>query len=103
MSTLGDVDGDGSLEIVVGTNRGALYVVRGENGEDAPGFPFFTYGKLMAPIAISKLNDKSPGLQLIAMSFDGFLYIVDGYNGCVETSDVGEVAYAMVGGRVELS
>ena len=50
----------------------------------------------MAPISATKLNDKSPGLQLIAMSFDGFLYIVDGYNGCVETSDVGEVAYAMV-------
>ena len=50
----------------------------------------------MAPIPITKLNDKSPGLQLIVMSFDGFLYIVDGYNGCVETNDVGEVAYAMV-------
>ncbi len=35
-------------------------------------------------------------MQLIVQSFDGFMYIIDGYSGCSEKIDIGEHSYSMV-------
>ncbi len=40
--TLGDVDGDGALEVVVGTASGDIHVVRAATGADVAPFPFRT-------------------------------------------------------------
>jgi hypothetical protein len=38
--TFGDVNGDGQLEVVVGTLSGKIYVMSGKTGKDIKPFPF---------------------------------------------------------------
>ena len=45
--TLGDVDGDGELEVAVGTSSGAIHVLRGSTGVPMKPFPFYTQGRVM--------------------------------------------------------
>ncbi|KAL3137120.1 hypothetical protein ABBQ32_006695 [Trebouxia sp. C0010 RCD-2024] len=94
-ATFGDVNGDGELEVMFGTTSGYLYAVSGKTGRDIPKFPFRTHGRIAAPILITQL---SQGLsqQLVVMSFDGHLYMVDGISGCADTMDFGEQSYSMV-------
>lgn len=78
--TFGDVNGDGELEVTFGTSSGYLYAVSGKTGRDIAHFPFRTHGCIAAPVLITQL---SQGLsqQLVVMSFDGHLYMVDGISG----------------------
>ncbi|KAL0024039.1 hypothetical protein WJX77_011082 [Trebouxia sp. C0004] len=93
--TFGDVNGDGVLEVVFGTTSGYLYAISGKTGLDIPNFPFRTHGRIAASVLITQL---SQGLsqQLVVMSFDGHLYMVDGISGCADTIDIGEQSYSMV-------
>lgn len=95
--TLGDVDGDGQLEVVVGSYDGRLHVLDGRTGQDVRPFPFRTYGHIVTPILLTKLDhEKRAGLQLVVVAGDGVLYVVDGVTGCADTLDVGEPSRAMV-------
>ena len=78
--TFGDVNGDGELEVVFGTSSGYLYALSGKTGLDLPNFPFRTHGRIAASVLITQLT---AGLsqQLVVMSFDGHLYMVDGITG----------------------
>ncbi|CAI7910425.1 unnamed protein product, partial [Closterium sp. NIES-54] len=74
--------------------------------KDVGGFPFRTHGRIMAPILLVDLHKHaggkgqhagaSAGLHLVVVSFDGFLYAVDGRTGCADTFDIGETSYSMV-------
>ncbi|CAI7844543.1 unnamed protein product, partial [Closterium sp. NIES-54] len=71
-------------------------------GKDVGGFPFRTHGRIMAPILLVDLHKHaggkgqhagaSAGLHLVVVSFDGFLYAVDGRTGCADTFDIGETS-----------
>lgn len=98
--TMGDVNGDGILELVFGTNKGYIYAVRGDNGEILKSFPVKTGGSIYAPILITDLyeipNHNHP-LQLVVPSFDGNVYIIDGNNSfCLHKIDIGEKSYSQV-------
>jgi len=94
--TLGDVDGDHFLEVVVGTSSGAIHVLSAETGEEKYPFPFYTGGRILAPIALGRVRKAtSESLSLVATSFDGFLYIIDGKTGCRDVIDVGETSYSL--------
>mmetsp|Transcript_4558 Transcript_4558/g.9807 ORF Transcript_4558/g.9807 Transcript_4558/m.9807 type:complete len:1070 (-) Transcript_4558:202-3411(-) len=93
--TAGDVNSDGELEVVFGTASGHIYAVKGATGEDIPNFPFRTRGRIHAPALITRLLD-GPSQHIIVMSFDGFMYLVDGLTGCADSVDIGETSYSMV-------
>jgi len=94
-ATCGDVDGDGNLEIVLGTASGYIYVLDGKTGVDKSPFPFRTHGRIMSSVLITRLHD-APSQQLVVTSFDGYLYVIDGETGCVDVVDIGETSYSMV-------
>uniref|UniRef100_A0A7S0RKX6 DEX1 C-terminal domain-containing protein n=1 Tax=Chlamydomonas leiostraca TaxID=1034604 RepID=A0A7S0RKX6_9CHLO len=107
-ATAGDINNDGELEIVFGTSSGHIYAVSGSTGLDAKNFPFRTHGRVQAPVLITRLLD-GPAQHLIVMSFDGYLYLVDGMTACADTVDIGETSYSQVlaedldgNGRLEL-
>jgi len=96
-ATVGDVDGDGKLEVVLGSFDGRIFVLDAQTGKDRPNFPFRTFGRITAPVMITKLNDpKLPGMQLAATSHDGLVYVIDGITGCADSLDLGEPSYSMV-------
>ena len=80
--TFGDVNGDGELEVVFGANSGYLYALSGKTGLDIPNFPFRTHGRIAASVLITQLS-RGLSQQLVVMSFDGHLYMVDGISGVV--------------------
>lgn len=95
--TLGDIDGDGEIDVVFGTASGKIYALHGKTGLDKPNFPFYTQGRIMAPVLITKLKgEEARSLHLVVVSFDGYLYMVDGATGCADVQDIGETSYSMV-------
>ena len=93
--TVGDIDGDGHTEIVIPTASGNIYVLKGSNGHTMRPFPFRTHGRVMAPVLLvdfNKENSERRTLTLVATSFDGYLYLIDGSTACADVVDVGETS-----------
>lgn len=44
----------------------------------------------MAPALITKAARSKSGLQIIVVSFDGFLYVIDGRSACYDLVDIGK-------------
>ena len=78
--TFGDINGDGELEVVFGTQSGDIFAVSGKTGRDLQNFPFRTHGRISASVLITQLS-QGVSQQLVVMSFDGHLYMVDGISG----------------------
>jgi hypothetical protein len=94
--TLGDIDGDHNLEVIIGTSSGAIHVLNAETGEEKYPFPFYTGGRILAPVALGRLKGpSSSSLSLVATAFDGLIYIIDGKTGCRNIIDLGETSYSM--------
>ncbi|KXZ42251.1 hypothetical protein GPECTOR_175g219 [Gonium pectorale] len=91
----GDIDGDGQLEVVLGTASGFVYALAGSTGTDIPNWPYRARGRVQAPPTITQLMEGS-GLQVVVPAFDGFLYVIDGLQGCADVADMGETSYAAV-------
>ncbi len=43
----------------------------------------------------TRLKD-GPAMHIAIMSFDGYLYLIDGISGCADSVDIGEPSYSMV-------
>ncbi len=71
--SLGDVDGDGGLEVVCVAATGVVYVWHAD-GTPLPPFPVPTDGTTPAgPAALADL-DSSPGLEIVVTTFGGRVY-----------------------------
>jgi hypothetical protein len=93
----GDIDGDGLLEIVFGTLDGRVHAIKGTDGSPIPNFPFQTGFRVQAQPTIAPLDPHNPNVQhILIMSFDGFLYAINGKSGCAHAVDIGENSYASV-------
>ncbi len=46
----GDINGDGVLEVVIGTSSGVVVVLSGISGRDVAPFPFRTHGSLHSQV-----------------------------------------------------
>ena len=62
--TVADVDGDGSLEVVVGTSMGFVYVLAGKDGKAREGWPL-QMGPVSAPVGVADV-DGDGRLEVIA-------------------------------------
>ena len=100
---LGDVNGDGNLDIVFGLSTSLVWALDGESGAVLDNFPFYTGGKILAPVVLSDLRDNVGRVavgkstpHVIVPSLDGFLYIIDGTSGCANMIDFSEHSYAAV-------
>jgi len=94
LPAIGDVDGDGAPDVVVASRRGQLYVVNVEGelrpgwprrlpdaeqpcGDVCPGQPRYLPRDLLSSPALAEL-DRSPGLEILVVGFDGRVHALHG-------------------------
>ena len=83
-ATFADVNGDGQLDAIVPTADGRVHVLNGATGADVAHFPFATGARVMAPVTpVPPPPAAAAGapLMLVAASFDGFVYFINGKTG----------------------
>jgi hypothetical protein len=122
-ATIGDINGDSKLDVVIATVSGHIYALQGTTGEILQHFPIKTSGRIVAPITLVNLDSSlfplfniaglnspfQPGLHLVFPCFDGHIYIIDGRSGCSNKIDIGEHSYGQIladdlqgNGRIDL-
>jgi FG-GAP-like repeat/PKD-like domain len=88
---IGDVDGDGRNEVVVGTLDQHIYVVNGLNGTDKPGWPFWVGDTIWSSPALADLDgdgkleviigsdshDQPTGLSFSPTTAGGLLFVLN--------------------------
>jgi len=91
---LGDIDGDGKLEIVVGSNDDKLYALNGEDGSVL--WSYTTGGDIVSSPALGDI-DGDGKLEIVVGSNDDKLYALNGELTGIEkpTSIVPEVIFVL--------
>ncbi|KAL0491966.1 outer membrane protein assembly factor BamB [Acrasis kona] len=92
--TVGDVNNDGILDLIIGTNSGAIFAVSGSDGKDIEHFPIKTGHSIHSQATLLKMDQGM--MTIIVPSFDGFVYMIDGPTGCIDKIDIGENSYSQV-------
>jgi hypothetical protein len=69
-AAIGDVDGDGQLDVVIGSQDHYVYALRGTNGSDLPGWPFFLYDTTWSSATIADLDGNGTAEVVVASDLD---------------------------------
>ena len=78
--TAADLDGDGNVEIIVGTSTGRVYVLDGTTGNLRDGFPIEMDGQVQAHIAVEDIvsdGAQDDALELVVADTTGDVVCVD--------------------------
>ncbi|KAJ5075677.1 protein defective in exine formation 1 [Anaeramoeba ignava] len=94
--TMGDVDGDGKPEIIIATENGMIWAIKGSNGKIVDGFPIKIPKRVLSPILPIRLKKNQENVQLVFVSFDGIFRVIDPVQKCEESIDLGEISYSMI-------
>jgi hypothetical protein len=54
--TVVDIDGDGHLEVIIGTSLGWIYAISDKGSPDKPGFPILM-GEIQGQVVVEDLNN----------------------------------------------
>ena len=93
-ASVGDVDGDGLLDIVVGTTSGAVHALRARDGVEREQWPIDVGDKILAPLVLTKLRPKKTGLDVLVATHEGAVHVVHGQKACAYVVNLDEKIYA---------
>ncbi len=82
---LGDIDGDGHLEVVVGCRDGLVYALNGEDGSFL--WSYTTGGQVKSSPALGDIDDDG-NLEVVVGSADFSVYALNGVSIAVEEVDI---------------
>ncbi len=81
-----DVEGDGSLEVVVVTRHGSIHILHGNNGEPFANFPIHLSVAVQSSVLLTHLNHSgSVNAPSVVVPSINAVYIVDILTGCIDT------------------
>jgi hypothetical protein len=67
---IGDVDGDGLADVVIGSQDHYVYALRGATGADLPGWPFFLWDTTWSSATIADLDGNGTNEVVVASDLD---------------------------------
>ncbi|XP_038075414.1 protein DEFECTIVE IN EXINE FORMATION 1-like [Patiria miniata] len=83
-SRVADINQDGILDIVIATNDGHIWALRGDTGKLIDGWPLALGGRFLANPLIARLKPPPQPLDIIIADYEGSLYIISGDAACLE-------------------
>jgi hypothetical protein len=95
-AVVGDVNNDGELDVVVGTDDGGIYAFAGKSGRLLPNFPVHVGDSIRGTPLLIRMSEKDTQLHIVVATTGGHLYVINSFDGCREAFDFGGSSHSMV-------
>jgi len=95
--SLGDINGDGQVDIVLATEAGHIFAWNAKTGETLKNFPIRLEGRIYSrPLLLPQAEEADKGLLIIVTGDNGMLYIVHPLSPAIDRIDLGHHSFGMI-------
>ncbi|EGC33355.1 hypothetical protein DICPUDRAFT_56468 [Dictyostelium purpureum] len=95
-ASIGDIDGDGILDVVLSTFNAGIFAWNGMTGKSLEGFPIKFESSIISPLLLLDTDNSNGGMTIFVHADDGMVYSINGKDRCVNRIDIGDFSITKI-------
>ncbi|KAN0012149.1 hypothetical protein ACTFIU_000373 [Dictyostelium citrinum] len=93
--SIGDLDGDGVLDVIMSTFTTGIFAWNGKTGKSLQGYPLKFEPSIISPLLLLETNNNN-GLTIFVHANDGILYTINDNGKCIGRLDIGDFSITKI-------